>query len=408
MKLPVSDRFFYFVSLIGFFGIFSTTISKTPVLPLLVKNGLNGTDSVLGLISFFSPLAGMLFSFPIGVLMDRFGFKKLMLVSALIFTAAPLCYLFISNPYWLIPLRFFHGFATAILGPVVATAISRIYFKNKGAKLGTYSSITLIGRTIAPAVGGFIITYLAARNLMPLFTYRVVYIAAFIASLPVLFLTLGLNKSLPEDETDVGLPKISDFTNGLRYFLNNRVLFSTALVEMAIYFAYGILETFLPVYLQNGGWAASITGLVFSLQIVILAVFKPVFGRLSDTVDKRIQILIGTALLGFSSWMVVSSANIWLIVLASVIFGLGMAVSTAATSIYIADVCKKEKLGGSMGALSSIMDVGQASGPLIAGFIITGAASVSAGFMTIPILCLLVAIFFIANNFSNCVNHFKF
>jgi len=51
--ITISNKFFYLISLIGFFGIFSTTISKTPVLPLLVKNGLGGSDAILGLISFF-------------------------------------------------------------------------------------------------------------------------------------------------------------------------------------------------------------------------------------------------------------------------------------------------------------------------------------------------------------------
>lgn len=388
------------MSLIGFLGIFSTTISKNPVLPLLIKDGLNGSDSILGLISFFSPLAGMLFSFPIGVLIDRLGFKRLMLTAAFFFTFAPLGYLLISDPYWLIPLRFFHGFATAILGPVVATAISRAYFKNKGVKLGTYSSVTLIGRTIAPAIGGFIISYLASQHMTPIFTYRAVYVVAFLASLPILFLTTRLKNLEVEEVKDEGKLKIQDFTNGLKHFFSNYFLFSTALVEMAIYFAYGILETFLPVYLKNGGYAASMIGLIFSIQIITLALSKPIFGRLADTIDKRVQIIFGIILLSLSSFMIVSVHNIWLIIFASIIFGLSMSISTSATSIYVADIAKNEQLGGSMGALSSIMDLGQASGPLLAGFIIMSSASISSGFMMIPVLCFFVLSFFVISNFS--------
>jgi MFS family permease len=394
------NNFFYVISLIGFFGILSTTISKTPVLPLLVKNGLNGSDSVLGLISFFSPLAGMLFSFPIGILIDRLGFKRLMLASAFFFTAAPLCYLFVINPYWLIPLRFFHGFATAILGPVAATAISRIYFKNKGAKLGAYSSITLIGRTIAPAVGGFIISYFAAQHFAALFTYRAVYIAAFIASLPVLVLAISLKKIETESKSDEAKLKMQDFTDGLKYFFSNRLLFSTALIEMAIYFAYGILETFLPVYLKNNGYEASLIGLIFSIQIITLAVSKPLFGHMADRIDKRTQIIIGILLIGVASMAIVSVQNIVLIILASIIFGLGMSIATSATSIYVADIANRENLGSSMGALSSIMDVGQSSGPLIAGLLITAASSVATGFIVIPVLCIFVAVYFAFINFG--------
>lgn len=397
------NRLFYLISIIGFFGIFSTTISKSPVLPLFIENGLGGNASVIGLISFFSPLAGMLFSFPIGILIDRLGFKKLMLVAAFFFTIAPLCYLFVFNPYWLIPIRFFHGFATAILGPVVATAISRIYFKNKGAKLGTYSSVTLIGRTIAPAVGGFIISFLATQGLIPILTYKAVYLMAFLASLPVLFLTLSLDSLKFEDNTKGEKIKISDFTRGLKYFFSNHLLFSTALIEMVIYFAYGILETFLPVYLKNIGYQASIIGLVFSIQIITLAISKPLFGRLADTIDKRLQIIIGVILFALSSVLIISMTNILLIIFASIIFGLGMSIATSATSIYVADLAAKEHLGGSMGALSSIMDLGQSSGPLIAGLIITSTSSILMGFSTIPVLCLLMIVFFVSSNFKKQV-----
>ena len=54
----------------------------------------------------------------------------------------------------------------------------------------------------------------------------------------------------------------------------------------------------------------------------------------------------------------------------SLLFGLGMSVSTVATSAYVADVAKKEHIGASMGALSSIMDIGQSAGPLCTGIVI--------------------------------------
>jgi DHA1 family multidrug resistance protein-like MFS transporter len=105
------------LSLAGFFGIFSTTMSKSPVLPLFVKS-LSGSETVIGLIAAVSPFAGVLFSFPVGMLADRWGKKRLLTAAAGVLLAAPLLYLLVQNPFWLIPIRFFHGIATAILVPV--------------------------------------------------------------------------------------------------------------------------------------------------------------------------------------------------------------------------------------------------------------------------------------------------
>ena len=178
-----NNKNFFYLSLIGFFGIFSTTISKNPVLPLFV-HAMNGSDSLLGAISAISPFAGICLSFPVGYYSDILGRRKLLLIAASFFLIIPLLYLIVNSPGWLIPIRFLHGFATAILNPVGLAIIMAGYPESKGEKLGTYSSITLVGRTIAPALGGFIIGALAGMGGM--WNYKFVYIAAFICALPVI------------------------------------------------------------------------------------------------------------------------------------------------------------------------------------------------------------------------------
>jgi MFS family permease len=79
--------------------------------------------------------------------------------------------------------------------------------------------------------------------------------------------------------------------------------------------------------------------------------------------------------------------------LVSSAFGIGISLSTVATSAYIADVAKKEQIGASMGALSSIMDIGHATGPLVTGIVIT-AAGYATGFLTSFFLALAVTVIF--------------
>ena len=79
---------------------------------------------------------------------------------------------------------------------------------------------------------------------------------------------------------------------------------------------------------------------------------------------------------------------------ASALFGLGISVSTVATSAYVADVAKREQIGSSMGALSSIMDIGQSSGPLITGVVIT-LAGYTTGFFVSLLLAAVVTVIFV-------------
>jgi len=378
------------ISLIGFLGIFSTTISKNPVLPLFVK-ALSGSDTVIGLIAAISPMAGILFSFPVGMLADRLGKKRLLLVAGAVFLVAPLLYLAVANPLWLIPIRFFHGIATAILGPVASAFIVSAYPDSKGEKLGLYSSATLVGRTLAPLLGGAIITgFLFLGGTL---TYRVVYAAAFLLSVPVFILTLTMKR----DEGATGVKKVplADFARSLADFARNGKLLSTSIVEMATYFAFGAMETYLPLYLSGQGVPAYQIGLIFSLQIVSIALTKPLFGRLADTVDRRVQILAGIVFLAvFIAAVPLFTATIATAAI-GILFGLAMSVSTVATSTYVADVARKENLGASLGALSSIMDIGHSSGPFVAGVVIT-ATTIAGGFFAAAGVCIFSAILFAA------------
>ena len=391
MKKEVNLKLIYYLSLIGFFAIFSTTISKNPVLPLYIQ-ALGGKEIIVGLISAFSPLAGILFSFPIGFFSDKIGRKKLLIISGIIFLIAPLLYLIINSPGWLIPVRFFHGIATAILGPVASAMIVRAYSKSKGAKLGFYSSSTLVGRTLAPMLGGFIISYFASPGI-PLISYRYVYLAAFILAIPVFILVL-----LIKDKEKIH-SKIShnDFYLDLKYFFANKRLFSTALVEMAIYFAYGAIETYLPLYLTQLNIPVYQIGLIFSVQILSIALSKPIFGRLADRIDKRKQILGGLLIVGISIGILGFFKSIIGVIILGIIFGLGLSFSTIATSTYVTEVTKKDKLGSTLGGLSSIMDIGQTIGPFITGIFITY-FSFKIGFTLSLILAMITGIIFYINN----------
>lgn len=381
-------RMMYYLFLLGFFAIFSTTISKNPVLPLF-SQALGADGTVIGLIAAFSPLAGILFSFPVGVISDHIGRKRLLVAAGAVFLIAPVLYLFIAAPVWLIPVRFFHGTATAILGPVISAVIAERFPDTKGEMLGQYASATLIGRTLAPLLGGAIISYFVMYpGLLP---YRAVYVVAALAAVPVFVMTLMYReeRSLPLNT----LP-FSVFRESFVTFFSNRRLRGTAFVDMATYFAFGAVETFLPLYLFSLGIGAYQTGIIFAIQVVVIAGTKPFFGRIADRVDKRIQIVAGLAITGGAVAMIPFAATFVQFLLVSAIFGIGMSLSTVATSAYVADVAKREQIGASMGALSSIMDIGQSAGPLLTGILVTTVGYV-AGFFASCVLALLVCAIFV-------------
>ena len=76
-----------------------------------------------------------------------------------------------------------------------------------------------------------------------------------------------------------------------------------------------------------------------------------------------------------------------------VLFGLGLATVTASTAALVADLSPSQGRGGALGILSSIMDVGHASGPIVTGVLIS-AYSYLVAFASVGSLLVVVSLMF--------------
>jgi MFS family permease len=139
--------------------------------------------------------------------------------------------------------------------------------------------------------------------------------------------------------------------------------------------------------------------LAYSNKVFSIALSKPLFGKIADKIDKRIQIIAGLFVLGLSFGIIGFFSNAVWIVFIGAIFGLCLSFSTIATSAYLADIADKSMLGTSFSGLNSIMDIGHSFGPLITGIII-GCVSYSAGFFASFMLSILGIIIFSFCNYS--------
>ena len=355
---------FIMLSGTGLFAIFSSTISKSPVLPLFAEY-LGADPSGVGLVASVSAFTGVVASIPAGLFSDRFGRKRMLVFSLLVFSSAPFLYLFVINLWQLALVRFYHGLATAIFVPVAMALVSDVYERTRGEKLGWFSTSTLIGRFMAPVVGGSII---GALVYSPLLSYRVVYLVCGGAALLALILAIRL----PSPREREGERQSWDETlSAFKGVITNRAVVITSAVEAAILFAYGTFETFIPLYSLKVGLSAYQIGVCLSAQVITLAISKPMMGRVSDKHGRTPQIFVGAILgaLCIGSFHLFGS---FLTILAlSILFGLSLSVVTSATSAYIADLAKEEARGSAMGILGSIMDIGHTTGPIVSGFAAT-------------------------------------
>ena len=247
-----------------------------------------------------------------------------------------------------------------------------------------YSSATMIGRFLAPSVGGLLIV---GQD------FRWVYLGCGVAGVLALLAATrisdpqrGRGASPAEQRRHPRAPGAlwaqawTDTRHELRLLARNRDILVTSLMDASLYFAFGAVETFLPLYMVRLGFTAREIGPVFTAQVVVTALTKPLMGRLSDRMGRKMFIVAGLLLAalvvacscpGCGSWMLLA-------VLTS-LFGLSVAVVTASTSALVSDLSRASAYGASLGVLSSVMDVGHSTGPMVVGLVV-GAAGYTVGF----------------------------
>jgi MFS family permease len=350
----------------GLFAIFSSTMAKSPVLPLYAAY-LGAGPRGIGFAAAVSPLAGIIFSIPAGVLADRYGNRRMLLLSSVVFFTAPLLYLPVSGVIGLAVVRFYHGLATAVFIPVAMAAISRMRVENRGEALGIFSSATLLGRFFAPMAGGAIIGLLAVN---PATGFKTVYAVCAASGLITLLMVSRLPRDIGGQMGGQGRARVGrGFSKTFLELLTHGGILITALVEAAVLFAYGAFETFLPLYAIKRGMGAYEIGAILSSQIISVALTKPLMGRFSDRYGRAGQINAGLLMCSFSVGLFTWADGFAACLALSVLFGLSVSAVTSATSARIADLSRRDRLSSSMGVFASVMDMGHSTGPLVAGMV---------------------------------------
>jgi MFS family permease len=350
--------------IMGGLAIFSSTMAKNPALPLFIRS-MGVPVSTLGFIAAASTVVGIVVSLPAGILSDLIGRRRVILIAAVVFATAPFLYLLINAPWQLVLVRIYHGLATAILGPVAMAAVADTYEKGRGERMAWYSSATMIGRFIAPFVGGILIF---GDN------FHWVYLADGLAGVMALLAAIRLPLATATSGSAWQALKQRRGTYGqeIAFVFRHPGILATSGIEAVQYFAYGCLETFLPVYLNEKlGYSAWKIGILFTVQILAATFTKPIMGRLSDKYGRVPLISAGLVLGGVTTATLILSSNYVVLGVLIAVFGLGLATVTASTSALVADLSRSQGRGSAMGILSSIMDIGQSTGPMVAGALIT-------------------------------------
>ena len=359
-----ASRSFMLICTVGIFSFISYNMVRMPVLSLFAES-LGASPERIGLIVSVSTLTGVLLKLPSGALSDIYGRRFLLRIGVVAFGLPPFLYPFITDLDALTALRFVHGLATAIFAPSALATVAELYRERRGAALGTYTACTQSGALLGPFLGGYLIHTAG-------FSTAFVTAGVFGCIGMALFYSLHLDVAVPQrKDKGKGLAVVLDeMWKGFAAVAKNKIVLITSTTDGAKMIANGALMAFLPLYGVSAGLNPGEVGLLFTVQSFTSFFSKPIMGRVSDRVGRQPLILMGLLICAGTFVCIPQTSMFEMLLALSAGFGFGEAVVSSSSSALVADSSEFKRLGAGMGMQGTIMDIGHASGPLLAGLLI--------------------------------------
>ncbi len=359
----------------GFLAKASYALARTPVLALFAASFGVGPEAI-GFAVAISTVTGIFFKMPAGVISDIIGRRRTMVCGLLFFAFVPFAYLWVDTYHILLIVRFFHGFATAIYGPVIMAVVVDTAGDKRGEMLSWFSSITIIGNLVGAPLGGLLLTMMAKGGESQLVHFHIIY--GVVAALGMVALFTGIWASRGLTAPDNGKNKQSTLSAVLRHFsksvrdiLTDRRILVTSNMEGVQNLSVGAMEAFMPIYIVIVlGYSEFQAGLLWGIQILITVLAKPLMGRISDRHGRRPLLFWGMFICAIPFTLIPWVQNYALLLILAAVFGLGEAIVTSSAAAMVADLCREDNIGSAMGVFGTLYDVGHASGPILAGLLI--------------------------------------
>ncbi len=338
------------VTLIAVLGV----ASITPAFPIMAK-ALNINTGQIGLLITAFTLPGIFLTPFLGILADRFGRKKILIPSLLLFAIAGTSCALLSSFESLLIARFFQGVGAAALGALNVTLIGDLFKGHeRAAAMGYNASVLSIGTASYPTIGGALA--LLGWNfpfLLPIF------------ALPVAFFALFFLKS-PEPKKSTSLKMYIHLS--LRAMRQHDVMSLYLASMMTFIILYGAYLTYFPILLNERFKANSFTiGLIMSSMSASTALTSAQLGWLSHTLSERILIKISFILYTTSLLIIPMVNNIYLFLIATILFGMAQGTNIPSTQSLLAGLAPDEFRAVFMSVNGTVLRIGQTIGPIIAG-----------------------------------------
>lgn len=325
-----------------------------PLMPIYAKH-LGVTGIWLGIIFCSFPLSRAIFAPIIGKISDLRGRKIFISLGLLGYTFFSLAYAWVSLVYELALVRFLHGFASSMVFPIVMAYTGEISPRGKeGVYMGTFNLSLFLGMGAGPLIGGVLTHYF---NISAAF-YALGGLSALALAL-VLFFLPESNLPARGNSKSISLQKI----------LKNKLVKGIVIFRAINALGRGSIMAFLPLFAASVGVGSLQVGLLISVNIFLTGLLQKPLGRIADKYNRVGLVIMGSIIGSLALFLIPHTGNFVELLEASLIMGLGGAISIPAATALVVGLGRNYGMGSVIGIFDTAMNLGLTGGPLIAGIL---------------------------------------
>lgn len=340
------------------------------IMPVFARRLSELGDGVqaLGLMTMAFALAQMLAAPLMGSLADRYGRRPLVLLGLLAFAFTNVTYLFLQTTASIILVRALGGLFTAGIFPAAIGAVADVFPENRRARwvgiiMGGYG----VGFIFGPVLGGFL--YDGWGYIAPFAFSAAAGGLALLAAWWQVPETRPLAVRRREALRQQRLSRIhAEPPAGLLASLPRPlIIFITLLgIDFVGSFAFAFIEPQMIFYMYDElGWSTSAFGIVVGVYGLAMVLGQLGLGNLSDRIGRKPVIVLGQILSVALYAGIVLTTDFSLILVISLVAGLGAALTAPALSAFFLDITPEKNRSQVVGIKGSALALGGVVGPLL-------------------------------------------
>lgn len=336
------------VALIAVLGV----ASITPAFPKIAQ-ALNVPPQNVGLLITVFTLPSVLLGPVLGVLADRFGRKKILVPSLILFGIAGAACAFARDFNLLLVFRFIEGIGAASLLSLSVTVVGDLYSgQERTTAMGYNASVTSIGTASYPTIGGALAVM--GWN-YPFF-------------LPLLAIPVGLvvlfSLHSPETKSKQNLKEY--LSSALKSLKNRQFVGLFVGTGATLILLYGAFISYIPILIADSFYSSSFTiGIILSSMSVTLTLTASQLGKLARAFSEKVLIQASFVLYAVALAIIPFIQHLWLLLIPTMLFGIALGIGMPSIQTLLANLAPKEYRAAVISLNGTVLGLGQTLGPLL-------------------------------------------